>query len=136
MWVAAAAVVVSVAVAPVAAQSTSSTLGSVQLSKAVMADGKPLAAGSYTVRLSNDAVAPVVGTTVQGSHWVEFVKGGKVAGRELATVVAEGDVKAIAKMAPPKAGASSVQLLKGDDYLRVWIHHGGTHYLIHLAVAK
>jgi hypothetical protein len=26
-------------------------------------------------------------------------------------------------------------LLKGNDYLRVWINSAGTHYLVHLAVA-
>ena len=28
-----------------------------------------------------------------------------------------------------------VELLKGDDYLRVWINRGGTNYLIHLVTA-
>jgi hypothetical protein len=26
-------------------------------------------------------------------------------------------------------------MLKGNDYLRVWINRGGTHYLVHFAVA-
>jgi hypothetical protein len=29
-----------------------------------------------------------------------------------------------------------VELLKGEDYLRVWINRGGNHYLVHLPVAK
>jgi hypothetical protein len=28
-----------------------------------------------------------------------------------------------------------VQILRGNEYLRVWINQGGTHYLIHFAVA-
>ena len=135
MWTLAAVATVSVAVAPLAAQSANTALGSVQLSRAVTADGKPLAAGSYTLRLANDAVAPVSGTSAQGSHWVEFVQGNQVKGRELATVVSSADVKTIAKMAPPAAGAAKVQMLKGDEYLRVWINKGGTHYLVHLATA-
>ena len=135
MWMAAIAATASVAIAPLAAQSAGTPLGSVQLPRPVTADGKPLAAGSYTLRLSDDPVAPVVGQSPQASHWVEFVRGGQVKGRELATVVSAADVKAVAKMAPPAAGSARVQMLKGEDYVRVWIHRGGTHYLIHLAVA-
>jgi hypothetical protein len=25
-----------------------------------------------------------------------------------------------------------VQMLRGNDYLRVWFNRGGTHYLVHL----
>ena len=38
--------------AAVTAQSTTTSLGSVALKKGVMADGKPLAAGTYVVRLT------------------------------------------------------------------------------------
>jgi hypothetical protein len=37
----------------------------------------------------------------------------------------------VVKDAPPRAGASKVQTLRGNDYLRVWVNRGGTHYLIH-----
>ena len=131
MWMLAAVATVSVALAPLAAQSTA--FGSVQLPRKVTADGKELAAGSYTLRLANDAVTPVKGASPQGSAWVEFVQGSQVKGKELASVVSSADVKAIAKMAPPAAGAAKVQMLKGDEYLRVWVNKGGTHYLIHLA---
>lgn len=123
----------SVALAPLGAQSTTTALGSVQIPRQVTADGKALAAGAYTLRLANDSVAPVVGQSPQASRWVEFVRGGEVRGRELATVVSAADVKTIAKMAPPASGATKVQTLKGNDYLRVWINRGGTHYLLHLA---
>jgi hypothetical protein len=39
------------------------------------------------------------------------------------------------KTAPPRPGAARVELLRGGDYLRIWINHGGTQYLIHLPVA-
>lgn len=119
----------------IGAQSSNVTLGSVQVPRQVTADGKPLAAGAYTLRLANDSVAPVVGQSPQAAQWVEFVRGGQVRGRELATVVSAADVKAIAKMAPPAAGSAKVQTLKGDDYIRVWINKGGTHYLLHLAAS-
>ena len=35
----------------------------------------------------------------------------------------------------PSAGARKVEMLKGDDYLRVWIIARGVSYLIHLPPA-
>ena len=43
------------------AQAASAALGTVRLTRGVMADGKPLAAGSYTLRVGADAVTPVSG---------------------------------------------------------------------------
>jgi hypothetical protein len=120
--------------APLSAQATPS-LGSVSLPKKVMADGQPLAAGTYSLRLSSEAVKPVVGQPAESERWVEFVQGGKVKGRELASVVAAADVKQIAKMATPGPGGSKVQMLKGSEYIRVWVNRAGTHYLLHLTSA-
>jgi hypothetical protein len=119
---------------PMAAQATQ-TLGSVSLPKKVMADGQPLPAGTYSLRLSSEVVKPVVGQPADSEKWVEFVQAGKVKGRELANVVAAAEVKQIAKLATPAPGTSKVQTLKGSDYIRVWINHGGTHYLLHLTPA-
>jgi hypothetical protein len=116
-----------------AAQNAGTSLGSVTLSQAVKANGQDLAAGTYTLRASSDTVAPVVGQAPDSAQWVEFVRGGKVVGRELATKVSAADVKEIAKMAPPAAGAAKVQTLKGADYVRIWVNRAGTHYLLHLA---
>jgi hypothetical protein len=38
----------------------------------------------------------------------------------------------VVKDAPPGNGGSKVQVLRGNDYVRVWINKGGNHYLIHL----
>jgi hypothetical protein len=111
------------------------SLGSVRLSRAVTANGEPLAAGTYTVRLSTDAVPAVVGQSPEGARWVEFVQGGQARGRELATVLTGDAVVEVAGRGGPAAGSSRVELLKGGDYLRVWINRAGTHYLVHLAVA-
>jgi hypothetical protein len=40
----------------------------------------------------------------------------------------------VSKDAPPPAGGSKVQVLRGNDYLRVWINRGGAHYLIHFPI--
>jgi len=123
--------------AQAASQSASATsLGSVTLSKKVMADGQPLAPGTYQVRLTSDAPKPGVGQSPDAEKYVEFVKGGKVAGREVATVVNNTDINTIAKGKKPAAGSSKVELLKGNDYVRVWINRGGTHYIINMPVAS
>lgn len=107
------------------------TIGTARLPQAVMADGKPLPAGTYAIRLTTDTPSVVVGQSPEATRWVEFVQRGTVVGREIATVVAADDMRTMAKM-PRTGGAVRVQTLKGGDYLRVWITHSGTNYLIHL----
>lgn len=110
-------------------------LGSVRIPRAVMADGKPLAAGTYQIRLTADPARPeAVGATEELARWAEFVQGGTVRGREVVSIVPAAEAKLVAKDAPPATGGSKVQMLRGNDYLRVWINRGGNHYLIHLPV--
>ena len=111
-------------------------LGSVRLPRAVVANGQNLAAGTYTLRLSGDSVTPVVGQGPEAAKWVEFVQEGAVKGKELASVVAPADVKAVAKITPPVPGTAKVQPLRGGDYLRVWFNRAGTQYLLHFAVSQ
>ena len=112
--------------------SSNMSLGSVTIGKKVMADGKPLAPGTYQVRLTNDAPKPGVGQAPDAEKYVEFVKAGKVVAREVATVISAEDIGKIAKGAKPKSGSAKVELLKGGDYYRVWINRGGNNYLINL----
>jgi hypothetical protein len=110
-------------------------LGTVRIPRAVMADGKPLAAGTYQVRLTADPAKPdAVGATEELARWAEFVQGGNVRGREVVTIVPAGESKFVVQDAPPAAGGSKVQMLRGNEYLRVWINRGGNHYLIHFPV--
>ena len=110
-------------------------LGSVTLPKAVKADGKPLAAGTYQVRLTADTAGPdAKGQTRSLERWAEFVKGGKVVGREVVTIVPQAEVAKVQKDTPPARGSSKVETLKGGDYIRVWINRNGNHYLMHLPV--
>jgi len=110
-------------------------LGTVTLPKSVKADGKPLAAGTYTVRLTADTASQEAkGQTKSLERWAEFVKGGKVAGREVVTIVPQADISKVQKDAPPRPNSSKVETLKGGDYVRVWINKGGNHYLMHLPV--
>jgi hypothetical protein len=115
--------------------SGNTSLGTVHITKSVKADGKPLAAGTYQVRLTSETPKPGAGQNPDGEKGVEFLKGGKVVATEVATVISAEDIGKIAKGAKPKPGTSKFEMLKGGDYFRVWINKAGTHYLINLPPA-
>jgi hypothetical protein len=119
-----------------------SVLGTVSIPRAVMADGKPLPAGRYTVRLTAQTAPPgsAPGALPELERWVEFVQGGQVRGRELASIVPAEEVK-MTMPGPDMPGrvgrtGSRVEMLKGGEYLRVWIARGGTNYLVHLSTGS
>jgi hypothetical protein len=117
-------------------QAGAQSLGTIRLSQAVRANGQALPAGTYTLRLTSENASPVVGQAATSARWVEFVQGGQVRGRELATVVAASDIATVGKTkTPPGPGTSRVHALKGGDYVRIWLNSGGTHYLVHLSTA-
>ena len=122
--------------APAATTTGDVTLGSVHLPRGVTADGKPLPAGTYSVKLTTQQAAPeAVGTSETLERWVELSQGKAVKGREVVTIVPQNEIKMVVKDTPPAAGGSKVQILRGNEYMRVWINRGGTHYLIHFPVA-
>lgn len=134
------------AYAPIASQgaaaqvpSGETVLGTVSIPRAVMADGKPLAAGTYTLRLTAQTAPPAPGAEASLERWVEFVRGGKPAGRELVSIVPAEEVKDTmpGPDMPGKVGrtGSRVEMLKGGEFLRIWVARGGNNYLIHLPPA-
>jgi len=135
-WSGACAVVLGVGMLASAGAQTMDTLGTANLSRAVMADGQSLPAGTYTLQLSSAEVDSVVGVPDGSEQWVEFVQGGEVRGRELASRVEAADVSEIAETNPPSPGTVRVEWLRGGEYLRVWTNHAGTHYLLHLAAGQ
>ena len=120
---------VSAQLAPPAA---GASLGSVTLNRRVMADGKPLAPGTYQVRVTGETPKPGLGQSPDGERYIEFMRGGKVVAREVATVVPASEIAQIAKGARPPTGGARVELLKGNDYVRVWINRGGANYIINM----
>ena len=125
--------------APVATSAqapASPSIGSVTLSRKVMVDGQPLAAGTYQLRVSPEQPKPVVGQAPDGARYVEFVRGGNVVGREIATVYSNTDIASIVKGPKPATNGARVEVLKGNDYLRVWVNRSGSNYLLHLPVAS
>lgn len=115
-------------------------LGTVSIPRAVTADGKPLPAGTYTLRLTAEtASSPAPGTEPSLTRWAEFVRGGKVVGRELVSIVPADEVKDTmpGPDMPGKGGRSGarVEMLKGGEFLRIWVTRNGNNYLIHLPPA-
>jgi hypothetical protein len=115
-------------------------LGTVSIPRAVMADGKPLPAGRYSVRLTAQTASnPAPGALPELERWVEFVQGGQVRGRELVSIVPAEEVK-MTMPGPDMPGGvgrsgTRVEMLKGGEFLRVWIARAGHNYLIHLPPA-
>jgi hypothetical protein len=113
----------------------SNSLGTVTLGSKVMADGKPLAAGTYQVRLTGEEPKPGPGQSPSAEKYVEFVRGGKVVGREVATVIPAAEIDQVIKSKKVGPNSSKVEKLKGDDYVRVWINRGGNNYIINMPPA-
>lgn len=112
------------------------SLGTVRLSRSVKANGEVLKAGTYQVRLTTEVAKPeVVGTQPSLERWVEFVQAGQVKGREVASIVPAGEIEKIAEGKRVPAGGSRVEMLKGNEFVRVWINRSGTNYLIHMPPA-
>ena len=114
------------------------TLGTVTIPRNVTADGKPLRSGRYTIRLTAQAAQPTVaGQLPDLNRWVEFVQGGQVRGREVVSIVPADEVDDTQQGPDLSSGkaprtATRVEMLKGGEYLRVWISRAGHHYLVHL----
>lgn len=113
-------------------------LGEVKIPRNVKADGKPLPAGTYQVRLSSQTPTPAAaGQSME--RWVEFVQGEQVKGREVVSIIPAGEMKDLNSTnkagLKPVADGARVEMLRGDEYLRVWISKGGVNYLIHLPPA-
>lgn len=104
--------------------------------RAVLADGNRLAAGTYRLRVTSDE-APAVNKQppATAGRWIEFLRNGKVAARALAVVLTAEEAREVAKSPGPGNDEVRIDLLKGDEYVRVWLNQRGTHYLIHLPIA-
>ena len=110
-------------------------LGTIQLTQPALADGKPLTAGTYQVRLTTEHPAPAPGQSEKAACWVEFLRQGVVAGREIASVIPPEEIDAIAEGPRPMPNTARVDVLKGGEYVRIWINHTNTNYIVNLPVA-
>lgn len=111
-------------------------LGAVTITRRVKANGQTLPPGTYQIRLTAEEARPdAVGQTGQFERWVEFRQGNQVKAREVVIIVPASDVSKVQKDPLPRPGSSKVEMLKGNEYVRVWINRGGNHFLIFLPPA-
>src|SRR5262245_14241322 len=95
-------------------------LGAVRIPRRVKANGEVLPAGTYQVRLTPDTAKPDAnGQTPQLERWVELRQGNQVKAKEVVSIVPASDVPKVQKDPPPKPGSYKVELLKGNEYVRV-----------------
>jgi hypothetical protein len=113
------------------------SLGAVRIPRKVMANGQPLGAGTYQLRVTSEETRPAAGEAASLERWVEFLQGGTVKGKEIASIIPDSEITKITRESTftvPKGG-KRVEMLKSGDYLRIWVNKGGNNYLIHLPPA-
>jgi hypothetical protein len=109
-------------------------LATVHIIQSVKANGYPLAAGVYELRLTNEHSTPLPGQSSDAERWVEFVASGSVVAREAAVVLRDDDLPSEGASSVPARNGTRVELLKGGEFLRISVRRGGERYLIYLPV--
>ncbi len=108
-------------------------LATVRIAEPALADGRPLAPGTYQVRLTDERPTPRPGQSADAQQWVELIAGSVIA-REVAEVLRDDDRPDVGASAERAAEGVRIQILKGGDFLRISIKRQGIRYLIHLPV--
>jgi hypothetical protein len=109
-------------------------LTAVQITQSVLANGKPLPAGLYELRLSNERPTPLPGQSPDAERWVEFVANGAVVARDVAVVLRDDDLPSVGASSVPARDGTRVELLKGGEFLRISVRRGSERYLVYLPV--
>ncbi|MDQ3171214.1 MAG: hypothetical protein M3Q55_13855 [Acidobacteriota bacterium] len=108
-------------------------LGTVRIRTNTTANGEALPAGTYMVRLTPvEAMPPAAGITEPYERWVEFSQGGTVKGKEVVSIVPDEEIAGVANDPRPGRNRSKVEMLRNNEFVRVWINRDGNHYLVHL----
>lgn len=107
------------------------TMATVRITEPVLAEGKPLAPGTYEVIVTDEHPPLEAGTPSENQRWVEFVQNRRVIAREIAEVFPASEQAVVGTSGSHDARAV-VQRLRGDEFLRIAVNDGGARYLIHL----
>ena len=118
---------------------TETALGSVRIPRSVKADGKDLKAGTYQVRLTAQDAAPPAAGINRWSAGSSSCRAARSPGAKSSASSRPAEVKDL-QPGPDRPGkapsaGTRVDMLKGNDYLRVWINRAGVSYLIHMPPA-
>lgn len=109
------------------------SLGDIRIGQAVLAGGERLAPGTYRIRLTGEQVEPAVpGHTGRLERYVEFPQNNAVKAKSVATIVPSAAISAVADISSPQPSRYRIDVLRGDEYLRIWFNHRGDHVLLHL----
>jgi len=123
------------ATATAAVGQEATVLATVQIPRDVLADGRPLAAGTYELRLTGEHPAPMVGQSPDAEAFVEIVADGGVVAREVAEVLHDTTLPGEGASSQPVPTGVRVDLLNGGEFVRVSVkREDGTRYLIHFPV--
>ena len=123
----------AVAATPPAVPMGELALGTVRIRYNTMANGEALAPGTYTVRLTPvEGQPPAAGITEHYERWVEFSQGGAVKGKEVVSIVPQSEIAGVANDPAPRVGRNKVEMLRNNEFVRVWINQSGHHYLVYL----
>jgi hypothetical protein len=109
-------------------------LTTVRIPTAVLANGAPLPAGTYDIRLTQDQPVPHAGQSRDAQRWVEFVADGKVIAREVAEVLQDHYLPAIGASSLPVRSGTRVDILKGGEFLRISVKRDRERFLIYMPV--
>ena len=123
--------------APVQAHHAASSLGTVRLGQPAMAGSTTLQPGTYEIRLTGEHVKPLAGQSEESGQYVEFVMNGTVAAKAAAEVIA-ASTGAVGTSGATGGAVSRarVEMLRGNEFLRISMNKGGERFLIHLGVAN
>ena len=110
-------------------------VSSVRINHTVMAGKQPLAPGTYELVVTDDRPSSPNGEPNESQRYVEFVQSGMVVAREVAEVfpATERPVGTSSASGAPKA---VVEILKGEEFVRVAVNGRDSRYLIHLPVIR
>jgi hypothetical protein len=111
-------------------------LAIVRIAHPVMADGKPLAEGTYQLVLTEDRPISLAGQSPDAQRRVAFVADGKVVARETAEVLRDSDLPSLGASARPTRDGVRVEVLQGGEFLRISVKREGERYLVHLPMIR
>ena len=103
---------------------------SVTLTQQVIADGKPLAPGTYEIWITDERPATGAGST-NFQRVVELAQNGKVVAREVAEMFSGGE-RPVGTSGSTGGARARVERLSGGEFVRISVNDAGGRYLIHL----
>ena len=128
-------VVVGTALAAPAVAQDGGVIATVEIPQAVLANGRPLAPGTYQLRLTGERPEPLTGQAADAREWVDLVMDGEIAGRELAEILRDGSLPEVGASSNPVPTGVRVDVLRGGEFLRVSVkREDGVRYLLHFPI--